>query len=149
MNGAQLVSFASRTTALCLCIKHRGMAHAPVACHCSLASAERIEKGKLTRKCKVLSVRFRNRIRRWEGRRYQRPRERRSVLMLCCAGLLAHRAFESSLGQARNYFRNLPRLQRDLCCTSVHITMVAFIRRQVLLGSRDWSEECNHSNIFC
>lgn len=69
--------------------------------------------------------------------------------MLCCAGLLAHRAFESSLGKAGNHLRDLPHLQRDLCCTSIFITMVASIPRQVLLGPRNRTEERNHSNIFC
>ena len=69
--------------------------------------------------------------------------------MLCCAGLLADRAVESSLGEARNHLRDLPHLQRDLCSTSIYITMVASISRQVLLGPRNRTEERDHSHIFC
>lgn len=103
----------------------------------------------LIREREVLSVCIRNRNQRREGRRPQGPRERRSVLMLCCAWLLAHRAFESSLGKARNHLRNLPRLERDLCSTSIHISMVASIRRQILLGPRNRTEERDYSHIFC
>ena len=87
----------------------------------------------LIRKREVLSIRIRNRNGGWERHREERrpqgPRERCSVLMLCCVGLLAHRAFESSPGTARNYLRDLPHLKRDLCSTSIYIPMVASVPR--------------------
>lgn len=114
-------------------------------------TGERLEEAMLTPGYEVLSVRIRDRG--WEKSRETcrppGPGERRSVLMLCCAGLLAHRALESTFGKARNYLRDLPHLQRDLCSTSLYITMVASIPCQILLGPWDWTEERNHSNIFC
>lgn len=76
-------------------------------------------------------------------------RERRSLPLLCRARLLAHRAFKSSVGKARDHIRDLPHLQRYLCGTSVHIGMVAPILGQVLLGARYWAQERYYSGILC
>ena len=69
--------------------------------------------------------------------------------MLRCSGLLAHRALESPLGKARDDLRDMSHFQRHLCGTSIHITMVASVHCQILLGSRNWTEECNDSYLFC